>query len=486
MSNPAWVISATVTAITMPVSIPTMSATPDAADKLLDLVDSPGPRYTSYPTADRFAELHDSNDLRAALQLRKLHWNASAAPLSVYVHIPFCRSLCYYCACNKIVTRRPERSIGYLEFLQQEIGLYTGLLGQGHPVSQLHLGGGTPTFLDDRQLQTLLQSLAAAFELRADAERSIEIDPRTVNAHRLQALRSVGFNRISFGVQDFDPAVQAAVHRVQPQASVEALMAAARRSGFDSINLDLIYGLPLQTPESFGRTLQAVQALRPDRIAIYGYAHLPLRFKAQRRIDADYLPKAAQRIAMLSLAIRVLTEAGYVHIGMDHFALPDDALAVAKAQGRLQRNFQGYSTQPDADLIGLGVSAIGRVGGTYYQNARELDAYAAALHAGGLPVARGLTLTRDDMIRRAVIAAIMCQGSVHFQAIEQAWLIDFSSYFRHELDALLGLQRKGLLHTHAQGFELTASGWLVVRAVAMLFDRYVRFEQTQAQFSNIA
>jgi oxygen-independent coproporphyrinogen III oxidase len=486
MSNRAGLTSSTVTPITMPLPIPTMTTTSHAAEKLLDLVDSPGPRYTSYPTADRFAELQDSNDLRAALQLRKLHWNSSATPLSVYVHIPFCRSLCYYCACNKIVTRRPERSIGYLEFLQQEIGLYRDLLGPGQPVSQLHLGGGTPTFLDDRQLQTLLQSLSGAFELRGDAERSIEIDPRTVNAHRLQVLRSLGFNRISFGVQDFDPAVQAAVHRVQPQSSVEALMLAARTCGFDSINLDLIYGLPLQTPESFGRTLQAVQALRPDRIAIYGYAHLPMRFKAQRRIDPEFLPKAAERIDMLSLAIRVLKEAGYVHIGMDHFALPGDALAVAKAQGRLQRNFQGYSTQPDADLIGLGVSAIGRVGGTYYQNARELDAYSAALHAGGLPVARGLTLTRDDMIRRSVIAGIMCQGSVHYPAVEQAWLIDFKSYFGHELEALQSLQQKGLLHCHAQGFELTANGWLVVRAVAMLFDRYLRFEQTRAQFSNIA
>jgi len=440
--------------------------------------DVAGPRYTSYPTADRFVEAFGADEYAAALRERR-DAGASAPPLSLYVHIPFCESLCYYCACNKVVTRHRERATQYLAYLARETRLQAAQLGRRAAVSQLHLGGGTPTFLDDAELGELLAMLRGAFDFVPGGEWSIEIDPRTVDATRLASLAALGFNRLSFGVQDFDPEVQKAVHRIQPAHQVFGLMADARALGFKSINADLIYGLPRQNDASFERTMAQVCELRPDRIALYAYAHLPERFKPQRRIAAEELPDAAARVRMLSSAIATLSDAGYVYIGMDHFALPDDPLAVAKRQGRLQRDFQGYSTQPEGDLVALGVSAIGRIGATYSQNAKTLDSYYDLLDQGRLPVVRGLALSRDDVLRRAVIMAVMCRGRVVFDAIDEAHRIDFRHYFAAEFAALGPLAAQGLVRVSDHDIEVTAQGWFVVRAIAMVFDRYCRENRTR-------
>ncbi|MEJ8838342.1 oxygen-independent coproporphyrinogen III oxidase [Ramlibacter sp. AN1133] len=452
---------------------------------LLRKYDVPGPRYTSYPTADRFVEAFGPNDYVQALAQRREGPAAMAAPLSLYVHIPFCEQLCYYCACNKIITKHHERAAPYLRYLTREVELHTEVLGTGQPVSQLHLGGGSPTFLTDDELRQLMAMLRRNFAVAPGAECSIEIDPRTVTGERLQFLHDIGFNRISYGVQDFDPDVQKAVHRVQPYEQVAALMEDARRIGFDSVNVDLIYGLPKQTPESFTRTLQQVSTLRPDRIALYGYAHLPERFKPQRRIIAAELPGAANKVSMLSQALAAFISAGYVYIGMDHFALPNDALAVAKRQGRLHRNFQGYSTQADCDLIGLGISAIGKVGATYSQNAKTMDEYCDMLDQGKLPVVRGLALSRDDLARRAVIMALMCQGQVVFESIELAWLLDFKAYFAPEMEQMRQLQEQGMVVIDDEGIQVTAQGWFFVRGVAMQFDKYLQADRNRTKFSRI-
>ncbi len=455
------------------------------SDELLRRFDISGPRYTSYPTADRFVEAFTAADYAQALAQRRSGAAALALPLSLYIHIPFCESLCYYCACNKIITRHHERAAEYLQYLEREVALHTAIIGQGQTVSQLHFGGGTPTFLSDEELGGLMAMLRRNFHFVENGEYSIEVDPRTIDVQRLDALKAMGFNRLSFGVQDFDPAVQKAVHRIQPAEQVFALVAAARERGFASVNVDLIYGLPKQSPESFDRTLAQVCELRPDRIALYAYAHLPERFKAQRRINGDEIPTGGAKISMLSRSLAAFQAAGYVYVGMDHFALPDDALAVAKRQGRLHRNFQGYSTQPDCDLIALGVSSIGRIGATYSQNAKTLDEYYDALNQGQFPVVRGLAVTRDDLVRRAVIMALMCQGEVLFESIELAHLIDFKSYFAKELEALQSLQEQGLVTVDANGIEVTEQGWYFVRGVAMVFDKYLQTDRTRAKFSKI-
>ena len=453
------------------------------SDDLLGRFDLLGPRYTSYPTADRMVEAFGREELAGWIGRRGL--GGHVGPLGLYVHLPFCQALCYYCACNKIITRKREQSAQYIAYLDKEAGLYHRLLGARLPVSQLHLGGGTPTFLSDDELRTMLAMLDDRFDLSGASERSIEIDPRTVDAERLAALRAMQFDRISFGVQDFDPDVQRAVHRVQPAEQVFALMAAARALAFESINVDLIYGLPRQNPDSFARTMTQVAELRPDRIALYAYAHLPERFKPQRRIDATALPSAAEKIAMLSLAIERLLDAGYVYVGMDHFALPTDALAAAKRNGTLHRNFQGYTTHHDGDLIALGVSGIGKIGPTYHQNAKTLAEYYDLLDRDLLPVVRGVELNRDDLLRRAVIMALMCQGRIDFGAIESAFLVRFKDYFGAELERLAEFERLGLVRRLADGIEVTPTGWFFVRAVAMVFDRYLRNRTTQAAFSRI-
>lgn len=453
--------------------------------ELLERFDVPGPRYTSYPTADRFVEAFGARDYELALEQRRSGPAALALPLSIYVHIPFCESLCYYCACNKIITKHHERSAPYLQLLSREVDLHVRHLGRGASVSQLHLGGGTPTFFNDEELAELMAMLRRNFSLVPGGEYSIEVDPRTVDETRLETLARLGFNRLSFGVQDFDPTVQKAVHRVQPAEQVFALVAAARRIGFESVNVDLIYGLPKQTPESFDRTLAQVTELRPDRIALYAYAHLPERFKPQRRIIAIDLPGAGHKVSMLARALASFDEAGYVYVGMDHFALPEDALAVAKRQGRLHRNFQGYSTQPDCDLIGLGVSAIGKVGATYSQNAKTLEDYEDLLDQGQLPIVRGLGVSRDDLLRRAVIMALMCQGEVLFESIESAHLIDFRSYFGAELERLEIMQDDGLVELSDTAIRVTQMGWFFVRGVAMVFDKYLQADRNRARFSKI-
>ncbi|MDP1657149.1 MAG: oxygen-independent coproporphyrinogen III oxidase [Hylemonella sp.] len=453
--------------------------------ELLRRYDVAGPRYTSYPTADRFVEAFTASDYEQALQQRRSGAAALVLPLSLYVHIPFCESLCYYCACNKIITKHHDRAAEYLRYLSREVDLHTAQLGVGQTVSQLHLGGGTPTFLSDAELRELMAMLRRSFTLTPGGEYSIEVDPRTIDASRLDTLAELGFNRLSFGVQDFDPAVQKAVHRVQPAEQVFALVEAARARGFESVNVDLIYGLPQQTPESFTRTLKQVTELRPDRIALYAYAHLPERFKPQRRIATTELPGAAAKLSMLSNSLATFMGAGYVYVGMDHFALPNDALAIAKRQGRLHRNFQGYSTQPDCDLIALGVSSIGRIGATYSQNAKTLEEYYDAIDHGRFAVVRGLALSRDDLVRRAVIMSLMCQGEVLFESIELAYLIDFRSYFAAEMESIQVLVEQGLVTVDDSGIQVTANGWFFVRALAMVFDRYLQADRNRARFSKI-
>ena len=477
--------------------LPTLAAHPTVDveggpdDALLQQFDASGPRYTSYPTADRFVDAFGPAQYRQALAQRASAGAAGGglvggrSPLSVYVHVPCCESVCFYCACNKVITRHHERAGPYLGALERELALQVEVLGGHQTLTQLHLGGGTPTFLTDVELERLMRSLRAAFDFAPGAECSIEVDPRTVSAERLVHLRGLGFNRLSFGVQDFDADVQRAVHRVQPLDQVATLMQAARAVGFDSVNVDLIHGLPRQTPESFTRTVEQLAPLRPDRIALYAYAHLPQRFKPQRRIDAAELPSAAQGLRILAGAIRGFQCQGYSYIGMDHFALPDDALAVARRQGRLHRNFQGYSTQPDGDLIGLGVSAIGKVGATYSQNAKTLPDYCDALRRGELPIARGLALSRDDLLRRSIIMALMCQGRLGFESIELAHLVDFRRQFATELERLKELAAQGLVQIEPDGLQVTRVGWYFVRAIAMVFDRGLQSDQARALYSKV-
>ena len=458
--------------------------TPVPSD-LLRKFDVSGPRYTSYPTADRFVEACAADNHIRALDQRRAGTAMMGSPLSLCVHIPFCESLCYFCSCNKIITKNFEQAQRYLRYLNREVDLYVAHLGAGQAVSRLHLGGGTPTFFHDDELRALMGMLRRSFNLAPGGEYSIEVDPRTVDKSRLAALADMGFNRLSLGVQDFDPAVQKAVHRIQDTNQVSALVDAARQLEFDSINVDLLYGLPLQTPESFEQTLAQVTLLRPDRVALYAYAHLPERFKPQRRIATTELPSVSAKLTMLSRALSVFEAAGYVYLGMEHFALPDDALAVAKRQGRLHRNFEGYSTQSDCDLIGLGMSAIGRIGPIHSQNAKTLDEYYDCLNQGRFPVVRGLALSRDDLLRRTVIMALMCQGQLQFEPVELAYLVDFRVYFASELEALREQVDQGLVTLSDSGIQVTSRGWLFVRAVAMVFDRYLQADRNRERFSKI-
>jgi oxygen-independent coproporphyrinogen-3 oxidase len=453
---------------------------------LLRRFDVPGPRYTSYPTADRFVEAFGAADYAQAIAQRAQGAIVGGkTALSVYVHVPFCESVCYYCACNKVITKHHERADEYLAALETEISLHARHFGAPQAVSQLHWGGGSPTFLSDAELARLMGALHRAFKFVPGAEVSIEVDPRTASPERLARLREIGFNRISFGVQDFNPEVQKAVHRVQSFESVRDLMLSARELGFESTNMDLIYGLPLQTPETFAETISQVSELRPDRVALYAYAHLPERFKPQRRIVSADIPPPEHRVAMLSSAIAGFMGHGYSYIGMDHFALHGDSLAAAKRQGRLHRNFQGYSTQPDCDLIGLGVSSIGRMGATYSQNAKTLPEYYDALRQGQFPVVRGLALNRDDLVRRAVIMALMCQGRLEFESVELAYLIKVPEYFAAELARLDPFVDLGLVVREPGAIQVTPQGWFLVRAIAMLFDRHLQADRVRERFSRI-
>jgi oxygen-independent coproporphyrinogen-3 oxidase len=450
---------------------------------LIRTYDVSGPRYTSYPTADRFVEAFGEPELRDWLAKRNI--GGFSRPLSAYVHIPFCNTICYYCACNKLVTRDRTKSAKYIKYLEKELALVAPLLGSERKVGQLHWGGGTPTFLPREEMRALMAALDTVFARQADAEVSVEVDPRSAEKGTMAFLAGLGFNRVSIGVQDFDAAVQQAVHRIQSEDETGRVIDEARASGFRSVNLDLIYGLPRQTLDSFNRTLDKVLALAPDRIALYSYAHLPRAFKPQRRIVEADLPTAEAKLQIMTLAIGRLTREGYLYIGMDHFARPGDELAVAQAQGRLQRNFQGYSTRPDSDMIGLGVSAIGKVGPSYYQNAKRLDDYYAAIDAGHLPVARGIELTNDDLVRRAVIQALACQFRVSLESIELAYLVDFRKYFSDELRDLRRLAAEGLVELAPDWIIVTPRGRLLVRRICMVFDRYLREREARASYSKV-
>jgi len=440
---------------------------------LLRKLSRSGPRYTSYPTADRFQPSFGYRDYLAAVAGRRAL--RSGAALSLYVHIPFCASICYYCACNKVVTRRREKADVYLDYLKREITMQAALFAGMNKVSQLHLGGGTPTYLSDAQMDELMAHLRRHFEFAPDAvgEYAIEIDPRTVTVERIASLRRQGFNRLSLGVQDYDEGVQRAVNRVQPEEQTRAILDAARTHGFRSVNIDLIYGLPKQTLATMARTLDKVIEADPDRIALYHYAHMPQLFKPQRMIAEADMPAADVKLAMLGLAIERLHAAGYAYIGMDHFAKPDDELALAQRQGRLHRNFQGYSTHAEADIVAFGVSAIGAVGATYSQNAKYLAAYYAGIDAQQLPIERGVTLSIDDALRRALIGRLMCHFELSVTAFERAWPIVFADYFASELAALRALASDGLVAISADWITVTPKGRLLIRNICMVFDRYL-------------
>lgn len=449
-----------------------MCPSPAFDAELVRRYDRHGPRYTSYPTAVQF---HPGFDVAAYRRAALLSNAAPAKPLSAYVHVPFCAAPCFYCGCNKIITRDPQQSAAYLTRLCREIELQGTLFDRRRSVEQLHFGGGTPTFFTLTQLEQVMEHLGRYFTLDRSPRRefSIEIDPRTVNRESFAGLAGLGFNRVSLGVQDFDPAVQEAVNRRQSVAQVEQCVTGSRDAGFGSISFDLIYGLPLQTTESFARTLDLVTAMTPDRIAVYGYAHMPRLFKAQRAIDATQLPNQDMRLELLALTVERLTAAGYVHIGMDHFALPHDELCRALHEGGLHRNFQGYSTRAECDLVGLGVSAIGSVGPAYAQNRKTLTAYNAALDHERLPIERGILLTIDDLARREIIQRIMCSGVVVRRDIEEQYVLDFQTHFAAELIELERLAADGLLSSLGEKIVVSDKGRFLLRNIAMVFDAYL-------------
>jgi oxygen-independent coproporphyrinogen-3 oxidase len=447
----------------------------DAA--LIRKLSQQGPRYTSYPTADRFTEEFRMGDyLQAVNSVRAM---GGRNPLSLYVHIPFCDKLCYYCGCNKIITKNRSKAEVYLTYLKREIEMQGKLFTEMNTVEQLHFGGGTPTYISDEQMDDLLAHMRRWFRFIDDehGEYSIEIDPRTVSPERIHTLRKQGFNRISFGVQDFDPDVQKAVNRIQPEELTLDVMRAARAAGFRSISIDLIYGLPKQNMTTMEQTLAKVIASDPDRISIYNYAHLPALFKSQRRIAEEDLPSGETKLDMLALCIKRLTNAGYVYIGMDHFAKPDDDLAVAQRQGRLHRNFQGYSTHADAEMVSVGVSAISAVGSTYSQNEKTLEAYYERIEQGELPITRGFKLNVDDLLRRIIIQMLMCNFELSIRSLELAYPITFATYFATEIEKLRALEADGLLTLDSEWLSVTPKGRLLIRNICMVFDRYLSMKQ---------
>ncbi len=445
--------------------------------------DQSGPRYTSYPTADRFHDRFGPADYVNALITRAQQ--RPEEPLSLYVHLPFCNTICFYCGCNKIITKDHGRSAKYIRYLAREIRIVSAILESRAPVVQLHWGGGTPTFLARDEMSDLMGHLTRAFPLAQDAEVSIEVDPRKVDPSTIAFLGDLGFNRISVGVQDFDADVQKAVNRIQSEAETRAVIDAARANGFVSVNVDLIYGLPRQSVERFSVTLDKVIDASPDRIALYSYAHLPHLFKPQRRIEIAALPVPSEKLAILALAIEKLGRAGYVYIGMDHFAKPGDELARAQAAGRLHRNFQGYTTRPECDLLAFGISAIGKLGRTYSANVKTLDEYYALLDRGVLPVKRGYELDDDDIVRRDAIARLMCDFVLRPADLERRHGIRFADAFAAELEALAPLAADGLVEIAPDAIRVTARGRLLVRPVAMLFDRHLREAAEEKKYSRV-
>lgn len=448
---------------------------------LINRYDKAGPRYTSYPTA---LELHDAfgeTEYRQQIQ----NSNAKGGALSLYFHLPFCDTVCFFCACNKIVTKNRKHAEPYLNNLIKEIEMQAQLFDSDRKVNQLHWGGGTPTFLSYEQMKRLMDATRQFFNLHDDdsGEYSIEVDPRETDENTIEQLRGLGFNRISLGLQDFNPAVQKAVNRLQSEEQTFGVLEAARKHGFSSTNLDLIYGLPLQTVESFSATLEKVLAVSPDRFSIFNYAHMPTKFKTQRQINDADIPSPEVKLNILQMTGQRLLDAGYVYIGMDHFAKPDDELAIAQREGKLYRNFQGYSTHSDCDLIGMGVTSIGWVGDSYSQNVKDLVEYDRLISEGKLPIVKGFELNADDKLRRAVITQLICHFELDFSAIENKFSIKFSDYFANELEQLQQMQKDGLLTFSANKIEVLAAGRLLIRNICMVFDRYLA--QKKQQFSKV-
>ena len=463
--------------------MPNMQQTLVLDQALISRYDQSGPRYTSYPTAVQFHEGFGPAEYRAAARAS----NASGRPLSLYFHIPFCDTVCYYCACNKVVTKDRSRAQPYLDRLYREMAMQGELFDDSRPVEQLHWGGGTPTFISEGQMRELMAETAKHFRLLDDdsGEYSIEIDPREVNEATIGVLREIGFNRMSLGLQDLDPKVQQAVNRIQSAQETFGALDAARREGFRSISVDLIYGLPFQTATSFVATLDRVIEAAPDRLSVFNYAHLPERFKPQRRINEAELPSPDQKLDMLQQIGEHLAAAGYVYIGMDHFARPDDELALAQREGQLYRNFQGYSTHAHCDLVALGVTSIGMVGNTYAQNMRTLDEYYARIDAGELAVFRGIELTRDDELRRAVITQLICNFTLDMDAVGREWDIRFGDYFADELGRLRVMARDGLIAIDDRVIDVLPAGRLLIRNICMVFDRYLGAAGQTARFSKV-
>lgn len=438
----------------------------------LDLIrkyDLSGPRYTSYPTAPQFNESFGQQDWLSAIN----ESNRRGSPLSLYFHIPFCETVCYYCGCNKVITANKKRALPYLSALKREISLQASYCDTSRPVLQLHFGGGTPTYLDDDQLDELMAEVRKHFTLVDEGEYAIEIHPQTVTPERIKRLREMGFNRLSLGVQDFHPTVQKAVNRFNSLQEVATLVSAAQAQQFAAISLDLIYGLPHQTCETVRDTLAQVISLRPDRISLFNYAHMPELFKVQKQIDSTALPEPQEKLAMLHGAIDQLMDAGYVYIGMDHFALPDDELAILQRSGKLHRNFQGYATHGNCELMAFGVSAINAMGDVFAQNFKDIESYQAALEQGQLPINKGIALSADDLIRQSVIRELICHFQLDFAAVDAELGIKCSDYFSDELNALKPLANDGLVYIDNRGVTVSDTGRLLIRRVCMVFDKYL-------------
>ncbi len=448
---------------------------------LIKRYDGAGPRYTSYPTAVQF---NDSMDNATYERLAK-DSNAGGSPLSLYFHIPFCNTVCFYCACNKIASKDYSKGAPYLERVYKEMAMQSALFDDKREVEQLHWGGGTPTFISHDEMTQLMENTGKYFQLKDDdtGEYSIEIDPREADESTITLLRQLGFNRLSLGVQDFDPVVQKAVNRIQSLEETKAVVDAARGNNFKSVSVDLIYGLPFQSSSRFLNTLETVLEMDPDRISIFNYAHLPKIFKPQRRINETDLPVPAEKLLIFQQAIQYLIQAGYVYIGMDHFAKPEDELAQAQRNGSLYRNFQGYSTHADCDMISLGVTSIGKVGNSYSQNQRDINEYYNAIDSGKLAVFRGIELNDDDVLRREVISQLMCHFRLDIKKIEQQFKINFMSYFADALPGLATMQQDGLLNYDNHCIEVKPAGKLLIRSVCMLFDAYIK--QSQQSFSKV-
>lgn len=451
---------------------------------LIRRYDQPGPRYTSYPTAVQFSENFGAQDYSR----EALNSNATGKPLSLYFHIPFCASLCYYCGCNKIITGDRTKAQPYLDTLYKEIRLQAELFDTDQRiVEQLHWGGGTPTFISPLQMHELMDATGRHFKLLDDdsGDYSIEIDPREADDKTLETLRAIGFNRISLGVQDFNPAVQQAVNRIQSPQLTADVLSKVRELGFRSTNIDLIYGLPLQTVDTFAQTLEQVIAMNPDRLSVFNYAHLPERLKSQRLIHSKDLPSPAEKLKLLEITIAYLIGAGYVYIGMDHFAKPDDALAQAQKAGLMHRNFQGYTTHAECDLVAMGVSSISQVGDTYCQNAYKINDYQDAIEGGALATIKGIRLNRDDLIRRAAINQLICHFQLDGDTFGAQQGIDFAQYFARELALLQQHQRDGLVEIDHNRLRITSRGRLLVRSICMVFDRYLDQDALEQRYSRV-